>query len=170
MAEEAKEQAWKLRCDYQAPLYQLAYRRIFFRLAGVYFIAMALSSLSLCVAWISHPESTLLASLSGLFGGGTVVYGWSWLSRYRLIAPAVQALESPRLEVTFDDQGCRMESPETVTSFSWRRVRELHRFADVWILCGRRTQPLLPLDTRSLEEGLRAFLERKIRAAGGRVE
>ncbi|HVT61634.1 MAG TPA: hypothetical protein VHR45_24950, partial [Thermoanaerobaculia bacterium] len=81
----------------------------------------------------------------------------------------VGALFAGPIRFTADAEGCTLQTKTTTLRGAWSIVSTLYRMRDFWVIVGSKSISAFVLPVSALDDAGRAFIEARVRSAGGRV-
>jgi len=106
---------------------------------------------------------------AGFIGGATVLLWGAWIGGYRRSAQTAAALGNPEVELLATEEAVTFRMPHAMSVVEWPGIATLLRLRRFWIFVrvGMVNPSFVPVEAMGPE--MRAFIEGKIRQAGGRV-
>jgi len=142
-----------------------AARRFIVRQYGVRLLFMAVSTLACVLLMVAglRPWYVILP-----FSVGCVVL-LGWLSYYRSCDRAFAAMPDPRVTVRVMESQIEFETSEQKSEYQWSLLRQVWKFADVWLFFVATNNAFVLVPTECIPDGAMELIERAVTEAGGRV-
>lgn len=106
-----------------------------------------------------------------MIAGVVLSYGFLlvWVDYYLRSDTAFKSMPDPKIIVHITDDSIEFMSSEHDSKLKWRRIREVWKFCDVWLLFIYREDSYKPIPADALDDDSAAFIERRIVDSGGKV-
>ena len=107
------------------------------------------------------------APLAGIAVGALAMLWGSWGASYRLVG--LIAAGSPRVELVLAEDGCTFRSPDAEAAVRWSGIAQVYRLKRFWVFSRKGIPYASVVPAELLSAEARAFVEAKMRNAGGKL-